>query len=73
MKDQSSFIDFFDSSQIYMDMFSACSDALNYYSNIIGEKNLGSISSVLDFALNNLKKEYSKYSDSIKEGDPDEK
>ena len=73
MKDQSSFIDFFDSSQIYMDMFAACSDALNYYSNIIGEQNLRSISAVLNFALESLKKEYTRYSDSVKGGDPDEK
>ncbi len=72
MKNQSSFIDFYDSSQIYMDMFSACSDALNYYSNIIGEQNLKSISAVLNFALESLKKEYSKYSDSVKGGNPNE-
>lgn len=61
MKKQFDPIDFFDSSQIYLDIISSCIGAIQHYSNITDNEDLKSVSASLNYAISQLKKEYSSY------------
>jgi len=73
MKNYPDLIDFLDSCQIYFDILSTCRNALNYYSNLICDKDIQSISASMDYAISSLSKNHSKLSKSIKGGDINEK
>lgn len=63
MKLQFDFIDFFDSSQVYLDIISSCSGAVNHYANLTDDEDLKSISASLGYSIAQLKKIFSNYSD----------
>ncbi len=73
MNYQSHFIDFFDTSQIYLDILSSCSSALHYIASISDEQELRSIATSLDFANTKLKKLFTDYSDLLRKKNKNEK
>lgn len=73
MKNYPNLIDFFDSSQINFDILSTCVKALKYYSNLICDKDINSISITIEYATDNLSKLHSKLAKSIEGGKINEK
>ena len=63
MKLQFDFIDFLDSSQVYLDIISSCSGAINHYANLADDEDLKSILASLGYSIAQLKKIFANYSD----------
>ena len=55
-------IDFFDSSQIYLEILITCYEALNYHFNLSGNPHIRSISITINFAIEQLMKAYDNFS-----------
>jgi len=73
MTKQFNFIDFFDSSQVYLDFILSCVSALHYIASISEQNDLLSVATTLDFAASKLKKLFSGYANSLQGGDNNEK
>ncbi len=61
-KDYSSILDFFDNSQIYLEILTTCYEALNYYFNLRGDTNIRSVAITINFAIERLIKSFENFS-----------
>ena len=69
MNKKSNFIDFFDTSQVYLDFLSSCSVGLHYLASVSDVKDLSAIAATVDFAVQRLKQLFDDYSESLQGGD----
>lgn len=66
MSQKINFIDFFDASQLYLDMIDSSCHAISHIANLNELDMLKSVSTTLDFAAFQLKDLFKKYSDLLK-------